>query len=579
MYRMMQFIIAILLFTYSIYAQQYADKPWDQRASYGIYGGLNLNQHTADFKNMPHAYSCCPGYESGSGMGVYISGMYALPLLTDWNLTLRFGYQSLDGKLKRNEAVYLDVPDHSTGNNGLIEHSIDAKISSIGLSPIMSYRLSNALQLHLGFRIGFIMTAKYVQLEQILEPSYGVFTDTKQRTRSKYDTLIPDASQIETALLVGLAWSLPLNSANTIFFEPETFISYGLMPVASGLSWHTYSLMGGVGIKFAPRTIIPPKPKALPPPPPLLPPLPNPPETPALDAIITAVSVEENGTESNVSNIVTEEFLSRKVHPLLNYVFFDENSNEIPARYKRMKEKEKKEFSENYLFQMNTLEVYWQMLNIVGRRMATFPQTQLTITGCNSNEGTEKNNLALSKSRAESVKSFLVKEWNLDETRIKTDARNLPSVPSNQNDPDGIQENRRVELSSDNPETFEPLIVRDTIRTSNPPKLRFKPKINSTMGIKSWKIVSSQQSIGDIKVFSGEGTPPPQIDWNLEEDRDKFQNEDFIYRLEVTDNGNQVLQSPIQKMPVKANTVQNKFMALMDGSILDDKEYDQFSFI
>ena len=55
------------------------------------------------------------------------------------------------------------------------------------------------------------------------------------------------------------------------------------------------------------------------------------------------MSVNENGQESDVSSIKIEEFFLNRTHPLLNYVFFGENSAEIPKRYSRISEAEKEQ--------------------------------------------------------------------------------------------------------------------------------------------------------------------------------------------------------------------------------------------
>ena len=180
--------------------------------------------------------------------------------------------------------------------------------------------------------------------------------------------------------------------------------------------------------------------------------------------------------------------------------------------------------------------IYHNILNIVGRRMAFYPQAELTLIGCNSNTDAEKNNLDLSRSRAENVKKYLVDNWNIRPERIKIEARNLPAVPSNPTADDGIEENRRVEIATNIPLLFDPMIVLDTLRETSSPTLRFKPSVKSQIGIKSWKLIASQNN-RTIKTFTGKNTLPKEVDWDLigEENQRYIPNAEtpIQYNLEI----------------------------------------------
>ncbi|MER3328640.1 MAG: OmpA family protein, partial [Candidatus Kapaibacterium sp.] len=152
----------------------------------------------------------------------------------------------------------------------------------------------------------------------------------------------------------------------------------------------------------------------------------------------------------------------------------------------------KENFSFKQLFDLKTMEVYYEILNIVGKRMQFYPQAKIELVGCNSDQGLEKDKIGLSRDRAETVKKYLVDEWGIDPTRITVNSQNLPDNPSNVNEPDGIVENRRVEMNANIPQIFEPMNIKDTLRTSNPPHIRFKPVVNSAVGSNRWKIITYQ---------------------------------------------------------------------------------------
>lgn len=568
-------LITIILTFQLAESQNYADKPFDPRSSFGIFGDVSLNYHSADFIGLPGIPSCCPRYETGLGLGYGGGLFYTFPVSQKFELSLRAGYFNIGGKLSKTEPVRLAGPD-GFGLDGEFEHSVDAKLSSAALMPLLGYRLGDQLRIHGGLRIGYVLDKSYQQKEEIISPDFGVFQDNGQRTRFEFSGDIPEYSQIEAALIAGISYDIPLNSSYTLFISPEAYLSYGLTKVSSE-SWTANALSGGLALRYAPRQIIPPKPPPPPPPPPPLPPPPPPPAVPILDASIYAVGLDDRSNETDVPILKVEEFLSNRMHPILNYVFFDENSSAIPQRYLRMSDAERQNFSVKQLYNLKTMDVYYQILNIVGKRMDFYPQAKLTLVGCNSDESVEKGNTDLSRKRAESVKNYLVDVWKIAADRIEIQARNLPVIPSNKTTQDGIEENRRVEMIANIPQVFEPMIIRDTVREANPPNIRFKTKINSEIGVNKWNIITSQND-KNLRVFSGGGIPPTNIDWDLRrEEEQKFVprfTEPLNYKLQVADNDNKIWESQVQTLPVEQLTVEKKMMEM-----IEDKEIDRFSLI
>ncbi len=558
---------------------KYADKPYQLRPAYGVFFNLGLNMHNVGFRKLPGIPSCCPReYGQGQGFGYMFGFIYNIPLTGSMELSLRPYYQALNGSMSLDESITLSDPNGKPVN-GVFEHQIDANIASVGIAPMLGFRLMDQLTVNAGLRLGTLMKKDFTYKEVIKDPSYGNFPDVQSRTRNEYTGAIPDASAIDVALMGGISYDLPLNKSYTWFLAPEAFVSVGIVPITT--DWTLNTIYGGVAIKYAPREIIPPK---LPPLPPPEPAYPEPPQPPEAVAGINAVSVDSAGHESSATTIVIQEFITRKVTPLFNYIFFDENSAEIRPRYKRnmnMTEKERNSYSVNELFGLNAMQVYYQILNIVGRRMIAYPIANLTLNGYNSDEGQEKGNRPLSLRRAQAIKDYLVNEWGIDPERITVSGENLPPIPSNTTDPMGIAENRRVEMLSDFPKIFEPLNVEDKIVHTNPPLLRFKPRVKTDVGIKSWKIVTAQASVGQLKVFEGNGPLPAVVEWDLKHEKQfapQF-NEPLRYQLEVVDNDNKTIKSDIEEIPVQAITEQTKTLLLITGEIKNDTQFDQYTLI
>jgi outer membrane protein OmpA-like peptidoglycan-associated protein len=74
------------------------------------------------------------------------------------------------------------------------------------------------------------------------------------------------------------------------------------------------------------------------------------------------------------------------------------------------------------------------------------PDVKVKIIGHTDADGSDADNLALSKKRAESVKAMLMSEFKIDESRLQTDGKG-ESQPVDKNDsPSGKANNRRVEF-------------------------------------------------------------------------------------------------------------------------------------
>ena len=91
-------------------------------------------------------------------------------------------------------------------------------------------------------------------------------------------------------------------------------------------------------------------------------------------------------------------------------------------------------------------------LKKVASILAAYPDRPVQIEGHTDSKGAEDYNQALSLRRAESVKSWLVKDGGADAARIHTSGagKTRPKVPNQKpdgsDDPDGRQKNRRVEI-------------------------------------------------------------------------------------------------------------------------------------
>jgi outer membrane protein OmpA-like peptidoglycan-associated protein len=197
-------------------------------------------------------------------------------------------------------------------------------------------------------------------------------------------------------------------------------------------------------------------------------------EEPESDTIIAIMEEPEEKIikEISIDSINIRETFVTQTYPLLPYIFFDSASV-----HQIMKQKDQsnaldsptrellrggdgffEQFDESTL-PKKTLEIYYRLLDILGNRLRK-TKAKLFITGFT--DGTElpdeKDRLLLATKRAESVAEYLKSNWGIEESRLIVRAFNLPELPTNPDYTEGFEENRRVEITSDDSKILQPVI-------------------------------------------------------------------------------------------------------------------------
>ncbi|GAC1594472.1 MAG: hypothetical protein NVS3B19_16980 [Ginsengibacter sp.] len=125
----------------------------------------------------------------------------------------------------------------------------------------------------------------------------------------------------------------------------------------------------------------------------------------------------------------------KETFPLRNSVFFDMGSTKIPERYIMLDKQGAMSFKEQQLQESQPgnlnngrsarqMAVYHNILNILGDRLRSNPQSSITLTGSSDKDP------AQGKVMAENVKSYLVNNFGISPTRISTQGRDKPVIPS-----------------------------------------------------------------------------------------------------------------------------------------------------
>ncbi|HVZ38792.1 MAG TPA: OmpA family protein [Candidatus Kapabacteria bacterium] len=523
----------------------------------GVFGAYQLVQQQATIIGIPGIPTCSPGFSSGNGSG------FAAGVLGQWRSSSAFALQARLGYSTGTTTLRVQENIGNALENGEVviattEHRLKTTLGLIDLEPRLLVRpFSFPVSLNLGVQCGIVSSFTYDQEEAIISPTNVRFTGGL--VRNHYSGKVPDAPSVQFSGLVGLSYELPLSAK--VSLSPEVTYYRSFSQLVQDSNWYAHGLRIGFSMTytlnsehtFADST----GPSKM------------------LSATVAAVKLsDDEQSGAQMSKMHVEEFVAPQLRPLLNFMFFDEGSADIPSRYDRLTPQDAASFDMNRLQNLEVLPTYYQMLNVIGLRMQKNPAATLTLIGCNADAGEERGKVDLSRKRAESVRNYLRDVWKIGEDRLKVEARGLPEKPSGST-PDGMEENRRVEIRSSTPDILEPVFVVDTALTTDPAAVRFITEVASEVGVEQWKLVASQGD-HELKTFAGNGSVPHTLDWGLQSERASIPrgSQKVNYRLEVTDSVKNRFVTPMGSIGVEQMTVKKK---REEG--LADKEINKFSLI
>ena len=232
-------------------------------------------------------------------------------------------------------------------------------------------------------------------------------------------------------------------------------------------------------------------------------------EEPASRLVITVIPSGDLMLGTTTSTL--EEFERREAYPALSYVFFDEDSARIPARYHQLNSNgDTGTFKIDSLAGNSTLDVYHDELNILGKRLTDNPSATITLTGTNSQSAKELKDTSLAIRRAKSVQQYLQNIWGIDSSRITLASEGLPANPSSSATVDGSQESRRVEVASSDPTLLDPLTIETIDRTMNPPTIRLRSSESSRITLVE-NTLTLRQGNHILASYRGAG---PMMQWH-----------------------------------------------------------------
>lgn len=289
-------------------------------------------------------------------------------------------------------------------------------------------------------------------------PTIDINLDKRfEYTQDKQPDTRADWSNIRKTLIgaqAGLGIDIPLskrNSETQMTLSPFASFQTDLFKSPRDVeSWSVYTIRAGIALKFGTgkkaASVIPPAVVTT---------------LPGKTVIVKVVEKEVQFTV-RAPKVVPLTRKVKETFPLRNYVYFDLGSTEIPSRYVALSPTQAASFKEEQLQQgqpdnLNSgrsgrqLQVYHNILNITGDRMRANPNSSITLIGSSDKDPNEGRLLA------ENVKQYLVNNFGIDATRITTEGRDKPLIPSEQpgatKELDLLKEgDRRVDIVSTSPE-------------------------------------------------------------------------------------------------------------------------------
>lgn len=418
---------------------------------YGVRGGY---LHVMSSSSIPVISGAddCGSFSDGTSPGFYGGVTFDVPLVKQvFEVGVGLMYSQRPAQLRSSVSngfevldptrnIYVPLVREHVFTSSLGYVSIEASVRSQPLEDIPVF-------IRAAFDAGNpIVDGTYTQTDQIVSPDGVLFPDGTLR-RTTGSGQFPG---LGTAIGItgGLGASLMLSQ--TLEVSPEVFYRLGIGSITSSARWEQSYIGGGLALRIHPSPSEPPQPEPVAPVEPVALPIVEAPSQPAPVERPPAVIAAVRSAPLEIrETVVTQTF------PLLPYVFFDSASADLRAAYRAAPPVSA--FRELDL-PKQTLPIYYTMLDILGSRMKARPDATLTVTG--TTDGVEVSTSAqkLAEQRAASVVAYMRQRWGIAADRFRVKTTDVPSLVSNPAYPEGIEENRRVELSTATAGLLDPVV-------------------------------------------------------------------------------------------------------------------------
>lgn len=470
----------ILLLTLQGIAQEKQEK---MHVNAGFWGNFNVNMHSPDFW-------LYPSVEQKSIFDVNknsLSGSFGIianfPLSDIFVISGRIGYNNMSATL-----------DEHYGSN----RQFEASLSYLEISPVMQFH--NLLPLKPlffigGLEFGIPLSSKY---------TYNYSTENSSAEISNFSD-----PAFRIAAILGAGYTFKLT--DKIYLSPEITFRIPFTNVNKDntntpqsykiSSWSATQLRIGATLTFAIFDDLfssnddPTKKKT------------------SLNVGFNGIRYYDKAGNSNkLEKIRVEDVRYTELFPLVPYIFYEENSSTLSQKYQKagVGKNQAGEFSIKDM-DADAMEINKHTLDIIGSRLVANPAAELSITGTRDNKK-EESDKKIAEMRAQNAKDYLVKKFSIKPNRIKVLATGLPQKPTSTRIPEGDEENRRIEFSSNSPEILEPIVIdKDMQRLAEPSMIEFLPFAETNDTIVHWQLEISQAGL-TLRNYEGKDNVIP-LQW------------------------------------------------------------------
>jgi outer membrane protein OmpA-like peptidoglycan-associated protein len=514
------FIITLLLLSCltALRAQdkRYAKPSW----FFGIAGAANFNFYRGSTQMLNADFTPPSAFHNGEGVGLYLA-----PSIEFHHPDSRLGFLFQAGfDSRRGKFNVVSEPCDCPA-------TLTSKLSYITIEPSLRFApFKSNFYLYGGPRLAFNYDKSF-NFEQKTNPAYPLQV---QNPDVKGD--FSDIKNTIISMQIGMGYDIPLNTTNSkTQFVLSPFIAYhpyfGQNPRTTE-TWNVNTLRAGLVLKFGQGHL----------------------EKMIVDGVVQ-FSINPPINVKYVKNV-------REVFPIRNYIFFNAGSTTIPERYVQLKRNQVTDFKEDKV-QFTTpqnmsgrsarqMQVYYNILNILGDRMVKNPTTTITLVGSSENGGQEGMVMA------QNVKDYLVSIFEINETRITVEGRAKPAIPSEVKG--GVREldllkegNRRVTIES------------------NSPELLMEFQSGKDVPLKPIEILTENQIPNGDVVFNVGGAKETLTLWSLKTKGDNGKTQTFG---PYTDE-----QATISRKTIMGNQPEGDYKVTMSGTTKSGKEITQESIL
>lgn len=401
---------------------------YTENFAWRVNGGLNINSH-AGAVHHTSSIIYCGDLTSGNGGGAAFSLGLELPFNHNLGLGIEVGYANRSGIFSRLNSYPMRDPISGDDVTMLADYTFEASLGYVEFAPTFILPIIGAfdkrtLAVSIGPRLALPLAKSYVQGETVSSPENAFFIVDGNRTQER---IIAQGELLSpSSMLVGVSGSIEsfIDVGQHIALIPRVSADYFFTNVVTDAEWKIFSVRAEIGIRFSngttqqPLTTLVPMPVVAAPAPPHI-----------------ALDVYDFSGE-----IVTGNQL-RASSPIVNAVFFDSASADVPLSYRRS--------LDGSVVSNNPVEAHAWILQRIAMIMQANPQARIVLHGATSGASTEPDGVVLAQHRTEAVRQILT-DMGIAASSITQNTSVLPRLPSNNDFMGGRQENRRVDLVVEN---------------------------------------------------------------------------------------------------------------------------------